>query len=268
MKYKLIVSDYDGTLIKKDGTVSKSQISAIQDYISRGGIFAIITGRMTASILPLAKKLGLSGLIASFNGGEVTDIQSGEHLYSHYIPSKTAVEIFKVTEQNNAYTQAYMQENYYCSFRTEITHLYEKITGVKGVVLNKKLSEYFGENGFDTHKVLVMDKKEVLDNVYPKLLPFSQFLNVIRSNDMQIEITDKNTSKAGALKFLAEKFNIDISQTIAVGDGGNDASMLSFAGLGIAVSNAETLAKESAKVVLELSNEQNAIEYIIKKYTF
>ena len=268
MKYKLIVSDYDGTLIKKDGTISQSQISAIQDYVSRGGIFAIITGRMTASILPLAKKLGLSGLIASFNGGEVTDIQTGKHLYSHFIPCQNAVEIFKVIEQENAYAQAYRQENYYCYLKTEITDLYEKLTGVKGVVLNQKLSSYLNQNSFDTHKILVMDKKEVLDTVYPKLLPFSDKLNVIRSNDIQIEITDKNTSKAGALKFLAENFNIDISQTIAVGDGGNDASMLAFAGLGIAVSNAEVLAKESAKIVLEYSNEQDAIARIIEKYTF
>ena len=113
-----------------------------------------------------------------------------------------------------------------------------------------------------------MDEKEVCDRVYPKLLPFTDKLNVVRSNDIQIEITDKTTSKAGALKFLAEKFNVDISQTIAVGDGGNDASMLAFAGLGIAVKNAEELAKKSAKVVLDYSNEEDAIMHIINKYTF
>lgn len=268
MKYKLIVSDYDGTLIKKDGTISPTQISTIHDYISRGGIFAIITGRMTASILPLAKKLGLSGLIASFNGGEVTDMETGKHLYSHFIPCETAVEIFKITEQENAYTQGYRQEQYFYSYHTWVSDLYENLTGVKGVELKQNLSEHFKLNNYSTHKILVMDKKEILDRVYPKLLPFANKLNVIRSNDTQIEITDKNTSKAGALKYLAEKFNIDISQTIAVGDGGNDASMIAFAGLGIAVSNAEELAKQSAKVVLEYSNDQNAVEHIIKKYTF
>ncbi len=266
-KYKLIVSDFDGTLIKKDGTISPSQLARIKDFVSSGGIFAIITGRMTASILPIARSLGLKGLIASFNGGEITDIASGEHLYTNAIPSEISTKIFTITEENNAYTQGYREENYYCFKKTWVTDLYENLTGVKGVVLNQKLSEYFGNNGYFTNKILVMDKKEILDQVEPKLLPFTSELNVIRSNDNQIEITDKSTSKAGALKYLAENYNIPIQETIAVGDGGNDASMLAFAGLGIAVSNAEELAKKSAKLVLELSNEQDAIKYIIENFT-
>jgi len=268
MKYKLLVTDFDGTLIKKDGTISPSQLNAINDFIARGGIFAIITGRMTASILPIARGLNLTGLVASFNGGEVTNIESGKHLFTNFIDSKTAVELFKIIESENAYAHGYREESYFCYKRTWVTDIYEKLTSVKAVVLNEKLSCYFEKNNFNSKKVLVMDEKEVCDRVYPKLLPFTDKLNVVRSNDIQIEITDKTTSKAGALKFLAENFNVDISQTIAVGDGGNDASMLAFAGLGIAVKNAEELAKKSAKVVLDYSNEEDAIMHIINKYTF
>lgn len=47
------------------------------------------------------------------------------------------------------------------------------------------------------------------------------------------EIVDGN-KKAEFLRALAKKENIDIAQTIAVGDGANDLPMLSLAGLGIA----------------------------------
>lgn len=264
MKYKLIVTDYDGTLIKKDGTISTRQLNAINDYINCGGIFAIVTGRMTASILPIARRLGLNGLIASFNGGEVTDIKTGTHLYTNSIPCELATKIFALCEENNAYTHGYLNENYYCYQKTSVTEFYQNLTGVNAVVLGEKLSNYFGKNNFNTNKILVMDSKEVCDKVYPLLLPFADKLNVIRSNDIQIEITDKNTSKANALAYLAKHYNVDIKDTIAVGDGGNDASMLAFAGLGIAVSNAEDLAKQSAKMVSEFSNQEDAIYHIIK----
>lgn len=52
--------------------------------------------------------------------------------------------------------------------------------------------------------------------------------------------------KAEYLKFLAKKENIDIQQTVAVGDGANDLPMLSIAGLGIAF-HAKKTVKENAK---------------------
>ena len=47
------------------------------------------------------------------------------------------------------------------------------------------------------------------------------------------DIVDGN-KKAEYLKEIAQKEGIDISQTIAVGDGANDLPMLNLAGLGIA----------------------------------
>ena len=57
-----------------------------------------------------------------------------------------------------------------------------------------------------------------------------------------------------------------IEKTIAVGDGGNDCSMLKTAGLGIAVANAEEITKRSADVVLKYTNEENAVKRIIDEF--
>ena len=112
-----------------------------------------------------------------------------------------------------------------------------------------------------------MDYPQVLDKVYDKLDAFKQKLNVIRSNPYQIEITDKFSTKANALLAIAKAYGIDQKDTIAVGDAGNDCSMIQAAGIGIAVKNAEDPAKSVADVVLEYSNEEDAIMHIIKSYT-
>ncbi len=263
---KLLVTDYDGTFIRSDCTVSTEQLNTVNDFILKGNIFAVITGRMTASILPLVKDLGLKGLVAAFNGGEVTEIETGKHIYTNYIDCATAVEVFKIIESKNAYCHGYSKEEYFCPYRSSYTDFYENITYVKANVLNQKLSEYFYNNNLDTKKILVMDDAHVLDGVMPLLTPFKNRLNIVRSNAYQIEITDPKSTKATALEYLAKIYGIDKANTYSIGDGGNDVSMIISAGIGFAVNNAETSLKEVADIVLPCTNNQNAVKYIIDNY--
>ena len=50
MKYKLIVSDFDGTLCRSDNTVSEYSRKVIDEYFERGGIFTLSSGRNTVSL--------------------------------------------------------------------------------------------------------------------------------------------------------------------------------------------------------------------------
>ena len=50
MKYKIFISDFDGTLVRDDGTVSEKNKAAICRYREQGGVFAVCTGRMTPAI--------------------------------------------------------------------------------------------------------------------------------------------------------------------------------------------------------------------------
>ncbi len=263
---KLLVSDYDGTFIRSDVSISKEQLNAVNNFISKGNIFAIITGRMTSSILPLVREIGLKGFVASFNGGEVTEIETGKHIYTNLIDNETTVEVLKVLEELGVYTHGYFEEDCFCQARTYYTDYYESLTGIKIRVLNKSLAEYFSANSLPTKKILAMDDPDVLDKAMPFLNRFCDKLNVIRSNAHQIEITDFASTKASALKFLAKYFNIDIANTYSVGDGGNDTSMIIEAGTGFAVANSEPILKEVAKVVLPYSNDQDAVRHIIEEY--
>lgn len=58
INYPLIISDFDGTLLRSDGTIAPETKLAIDGYIAAGGKFGICTGRMTGSILPRRKSSG------------------------------------------------------------------------------------------------------------------------------------------------------------------------------------------------------------------
>ena len=81
MKYKAIFSDFDGTLLSDDFTVSKKNIDALNDYVNKGGKFFISTGRLFQSIFPQLVKLGVkSEMIICAQGAEVYDIKDGKKL--------------------------------------------------------------------------------------------------------------------------------------------------------------------------------------------
>ena len=71
IKNKLIISDFDGTLLTTRQTVPGRVKDVIDEYIAAGGIFAVCTGRMLASILPQVRALGLKGLVAAYQGTEI-----------------------------------------------------------------------------------------------------------------------------------------------------------------------------------------------------
>ena len=54
-------------------------------------------------------------------------------------------------------------------------------------------------------------------------------------------------------------------EMIAIGDGFNDLSMIKYAGLGIAMENAQDIVKENADFIT-LSNEEDGVAYAVEKF--
>ncbi|MBP5177636.1 MAG: HAD hydrolase family protein, partial [Clostridia bacterium] len=79
-----------------------------------------------------------------------------------------------------------------------------------------------------------------------------------------LEFVDKNCSKAVAMRILSDAFSIDKSKMIAVGDGFNDLPMLTYAGLGVAMGNADARVKEKCGYVTGSCDEDGLAEFIEK----
>ncbi|MDE6585913.1 MAG: Cof-type HAD-IIB family hydrolase, partial [Clostridia bacterium] len=93
INYKLIVSDFDGTLIDDNQQISDSVKLAIENYVTCGGIFAVCTGRMLCSILPRVRELGLKGLVVANQGCVIADIESGKIIKNRTIAYNEVAEI-------------------------------------------------------------------------------------------------------------------------------------------------------------------------------
>ena len=81
-----------------------------------------------------------------------------------------------------------------------------------------------------------------------------------------MEINDIGQDKGSGLIDFCRLMNIDIKDTIAIGDNNNDISLLEAAGFSACPANATDLAKKSAKYVCENSNDNNAVSEVLEKF--
>ena len=93
INYKLIMSDFDGTLFRSDHTVLPETVAAINEYVQAGGIFVVSTGRGIEAILPHVRELGFRGLVSAYQGSTVAEIETGILLVDGGMPNDDALRI-------------------------------------------------------------------------------------------------------------------------------------------------------------------------------
>jgi HAD superfamily hydrolase (TIGR01484 family) len=78
-------------------------------------------------------------------------------------------------------------------------------------------------------------------------------------------ITPTGVSKGSGLRELALLMNVDLSETIAIGDNLNDLDMLETAGLGVAMGNATPETRARAGHVTA-SNDEDGVARVIERF--
>lgn len=73
--------------------------------------------------------------------------------------------------------------------------------------------------------------------------------------------------KALSIDRLIKKLKLTKENVVACGDGYNDLSMIQFAGLGVAMGNAQNGVLEAADFIT-LSNDEDGVAYVINNYIF
>lgn len=267
---KLIVSDFDGTLITSDQRILPEVREAITQYIADGGIFAVCTGRILASILPRVRELGLKGLVIACQGSVIADIETGEYIKHGGLSPVQTSEICAAIESTGQSVNAYSDEHFYTDIPKDNKYLkmYEEITGVTSHNVGERLSDYIARNGIKCQKVASLCLPRARKRLYKFLKErFDGKYDVTCSANVLVEVSPLNDTKGAAVRFLAQRYGIDMSQTVAMGDNLNDLSMIEAAGIGVAVGNAVRELKKKGDYVA-VTNDQGAVAQVIKLFGY
>ena len=90
-------------------------------------------------------------------------------------------------------------------------------------------------------------------------------LDVTSSWSMNLELMPAGVNKGMAVAALAQRLGIGPESVMALGDYDNDVSMLSYAGVSVAMANASERARAAARY-RTLSNDEDGVAHAIQRY--
>lgn len=258
MKYPLFLSDFDGTLVRSDGTISEGNKRAIAAYRKAGGTFAVCTGRMLTSILPRLKELGIEdGLVIAYQGATIADVATGKLVKDDGFSREDALRVVRLLEENGRHVHVYTVNDLYANRRDEALEIYEHICGVRAtIVSDMSLADFVEKNNLRVVKALAMVPPEARNALMTELQDrLGEAFVVTCSAAILVEVMPKEQTKAAAVDFLSQKYSIPAEKIAAIGDQLNDLPMILRAGGKFAVSNAAQPLKDAAQVVADFESD-------------
>ena len=262
MNYKLMAVDIDGTLLNDSGELTENTKNAIRQWVDKGLIFTVASGRPIQGIEGLNKTLNLDVPFITYNGAMVVMGKSKQVLYEQKLSRIDAEEIIKLGEKYNVTIMIWKDNELYVPTLNERVNKYKIISGVEPIIINNM--EQLIENGVT--KILWYDEVEKIEQYKNEIGRYlSDNVNFHPSRPYFMEFVDKYASKAIAMERLGQYYGIKQSEMIAVGDGFNDLSMIEYAGLGVAMANSPDEVKERADYIT-LSNEEDGVAHVIREF--
>ena len=208
LNYKLIVSDFDGTLLSDKYDIPESVKVKISEYVEAGGVFAVCTGRMLKSILPQVRALNLKGIVVAYQGTVIADIESGKLLKNGGFSTEKAVEICACLEKIGANINVYSGENLYTNVPADNPYLkqYESITGVNAIsVTDMPISEFVKKNKLYCQKTASLVFPNEREELYKKVnAAVGEEFDVTCSAAVLVEVSPKGDDNGAELKYLAD----------------------------------------------------------------
>lgn len=266
LKYKMIVSDFDDTILHDDLTYSEKFVDAVQRYTDKGGKFVIATGRMTSAVIDKCRKIGINGELISYQGAVITDIESGKTVDTTPIPCETAAEVSRYIDKMGLYHHIYEDEKIVAEKFSDYGEMYARFCDCETVSAGMPLYRYISEKRVEPVKILIMEDPENVEGHIRELdARFNGRVLINTSKTWLIEIISIDINKGIAVRKLAEKYGFKREEIICIGDSLNDAPMIEYAGLGVAVKNGSKAALSVADIIAP-SNEEDGVAYIIEEY--
>lgn len=271
MKYKLICTDMDGTLLNDKKEVSERAKAAISKAHDLGVKVVIATGRIFVSAEYYGDIIGVKAPIIASNGAYVREKDSDKSIYEEGLDSEDYELVVQMLSKYDIVPHFYTEDTIYTGKLVHSSLAYKKANKtlprnrqVKIEVVNDWSSFFAEEHPRIIKAMAVSEDSEKIIRAKNEFIKLNKF-QVVSSIKNSFEIMAKETSKGNALKKICDFYGIDRNEIISIGDNENDISMIKFAGLGVAMGNAEEAVKNIADYITA-TNEDDGVAKVIERY--
>ena len=271
MNIKLIAVDMDGTILRTDKFVSDRTMAALRKAAKSGCVVLPASGRVANNLPKQVTSIPGIRYVITSNGASVVDMQNRASVYTNLMTVENSNRLLERVCKTGFFVEAYCEGVSYSDRSTlggllrlnPPKTLFDLIT--RSQIFVDDLPRYIASRRVRLEKVnMPFLPKESRDKLYRELSECGEY-SLCSSFPDNIEINRSDCSKGEALKHLCETLGIRSEEVMAIGDGGNDLTMLRYAGLGVAMGNAEPDVLDAADCVTA-TNDEDGAALAIEKY--
>lgn len=258
----MLVLDMDDTLLTDDHTISNENKEMLALAKEKGVYIILASGRPTPAMVNYARELGLdNSYMISYNGAVITDLKEDKVIFEQMLTKEQIHELYDYSVKSKTDIITYLDgkvvsetDSKYIDIELNITGLeHNKVTSFKETVQTAAV------------KCILLEEPSYLVEVEKDLKRAMPHLSVSMSKPFFLEVAQHGIDKAASIKIIAQKLGILQSEIIAVGNAGNDLTMIEYAGLGVWVANVTPELKDKADVIVASNNDHGVAE-VIKRF--
>jgi len=262
---KLIVTDIDDTLVNSRNEISKKNREVIEKCKEQDIKVILASGRPDFGMMKIVEDLKLDSYdnyLLSYNGARIANLKTGEVVYEKFLSPERIKFLIDIALENDCDILTYQNGDVLTNRDNEYARVEVGLVGAK-LIIAENMKEHIKEGAA---KVIILKHPDEAQAVKEKLQEeLGDEYEVATSKPFFIEVNDKGISKGDSLDALCKKLGLTKDNVMALGDGLNDLSMIEFAGMGVAVDNANPVLKEAANFISK-SNDEDGFAYAIEKF--
>ena len=267
-KYKLLVTDVDGTLEGRGGHIASDDREALGELRDCGIGIALSTGRVPLACQSIIQQLSLDGHHIFSDGALVSDGSGEKRVFTHALNDEVVRETVDFARSRGVYLELSTANKYFVEHVTEATIIHQGLMNFKPAVVD--FTSIIGQESFIKENLIRVRPEDDagindfwrhfehqlhIERVWIPHYPSVDFINVVAPG----------VSKGSALEELTKHLGISTEEVMAVGDGMNDISLLSSAGLSVAMGSAPEEVKAAADYIT-LDTEHHGLAHAIRKF--
>ncbi|MGO4821536.1 MULTISPECIES: Cof-type HAD-IIB family hydrolase [unclassified Flavobacterium] len=259
MKYKMLVLDMDDTLLTDDHTISDENKEMLALAQEKGVHVILASGRPTPAMVRYAKELNLNNsYMISYNGAVITDLKEDKIIFEQTLTQQQIHDLYDYSLKSKTHIITYLDGEVVSETSSEYIDIELNITGLT----HNKVANFKDTVQSSAVKCILLEDPSYLKEVEKDLKAAMPHLSVSMSKPFFLEVAQNGIDKAASIKILAEKLGVLQSEIIAVGNAGNDLTMIEYAGLGVWVDNVTADLRHKANVIVASNNDHGVAEVV------
>ncbi|NMB09599.1 MAG: HAD family hydrolase [Tissierellia bacterium] len=270
--YEAVCIDLDGTLLDDNKKISEKNIEILNKVKDKGIEIIIATGRALPRAIDFTNVLGFKHTLIANNGAVISDNKEEKIFDYNPIPQRVFKEVYDIGKDLGVYP---------------VIHIYEQKLKTSLIIPDKDevqwhkqsvpsleyISKYSDFDIMNLNNIMTMvyiENVNLVDefrNLVNKrdIICQNHVLNIFKKDKIMFECLNKEANKIIGVEKLLKLKNINLKNTIALGDETNDFNMLRKVGCGIAMKNGTKAIKEISNKVSEYDNNNSGVAIELEK---